>query len=165
MHQYLTTKNIINSKNAQSHLAFDQTPSICTVHICKKIQKFQKSLLLLHSFSSPLLLLSFCSSMRRGRRRPWSRGREQGPHSIGTMGKGGLTSRGRRWQESGDEDGGLGAARGDGDGGLGTAGGDRDVEGWARGGTRRRGRRGRRAEGCRRRGRCGLGEATMLAAP
>ena len=54
------------------------------------------------------------------------------------MGKGGLTSRGRRWQESGDEDGGLGAARGDGDGarpatgmrrgGLGEARGDGDDE-------------------------------------
>ena len=156
MHQYLTTKNIINSKNAQSHLAFDQTPSICTVHICKKIQKFQKSLLLLHSFSSPLLLLSFCSSMRRGRRRPWSRGgREQGALGrksgarSGPWERGGSLRGGRRWQESGDEDGGLGAARGDGDGGLGTAGGDRDEEGWARGGTRRRGRRGRRARGCR----------------
>ena len=173
MHQYLTTKNIINSKNARSHLAFDQTPSICTVHICKKIRNFRKLdgvLLLLHSFSSPLLLLSFCSSMRRGRRRPWSRGREQGAlgrKSVARSGpweRGGSLRGGRRWQESGDEDGGLGAARGDGDGGLGTAGGDRDEERWARGGTRRRGRRGRWARGCRRRGRRGLGEATALAA-
>ena len=59
LHQYLTTKNIINSKNAQSHLAFDQTPSICTLHICKKIRNFIKLdgvLLLLHSFSSPSAL-------------------------------------------------------------------------------------------------------------
>ena len=101
--------------------------------------------------------------MEQGRQR--ARGtRAQERRSIGTMGKGGSLRGGRRWQESGDEDGGLGAARGDGDGGLGTARGDRDEEGWARGGTRRRGRRGRRAEGCRRRGRRGLGEVTALAA-
>ena len=99
MHQYLTTKNIINSKNAQSHLAFDQTPSICTVHICKKIQKFQKigrrlaaAPLLLLSSPSPLLLLFNASgpaaTMEQGRQR--ARGtRAQERRSIGTMGKGG----------------------------------------------------------------------------
>ena len=147
MHQYLTTKNIINPKNAQSHLAFDQTTSICTVHICKKIQKFQKSLLLLHSFSSPLLLLSFCSSMRRGRRRPWSRGsREQGALGrksgarSGPWERGGSLRGGRRWQESGDEDGGLGrhAVTGTAVSGR-RAAGDRDEEGWDWGGTQQRG--------------------------
>ena len=134
LHQYLTTKNIINSKNAQSHLAFDQTPSICTVHTCKKIQKIGRHLaaapLLLLSSPSPLLLLFNASgpaaTMEQGRQR--ARGtRAQERRSIGTMGKGGSLRGGRRWQESGDEDGGLGAARGDGDG-------DGDGDGAGRGG-------------------------------
>ena len=89
LHQYLTTKNIINSKNAQSHLAFDQTPSICTIHICKKIQKFQK--IGRRLAAAPLLLLSSPSALqcvgaggdhgagaeRKGRTRsgPWERRR------------------------------------------------------------------------------------------
>jgi len=99
LHQYLTTKNIINPKNAQSHLAFDQTPSICTVHICKKNSEISEKFA-----AAPLLLLSFCSSMRRGRRRPWSRGgREQGALGRKSGARSGPWERGgrswRRWAQ------------------------------------------------------------------
>ena len=85
----------LNSKNAQSHLAFHQTPSIWTkkFRISKKFRKVDSALLLLH-FSSPLLLLSFCSSMHRGRRRPWSRGGARGARAQEWHSRGGLTLRG-----------------------------------------------------------------------
>ena len=181
MHQYLTTI-FLNSKNAQSHLAFHQTPSIWTKKFrnSKKFRKVDSALLLLH-FSSPLLLLSPSTLECIGAGGDHGAGAEQGRSGArvalerGAHFEGGgdgwspaTRTAGSRWHAvtgtaasgraaRGDgrgQGGGLGEARGDGDegGGLRDAG---DEDG---AGSRRARRRRGRGAAWRRRRRRGRGD-------
>ena len=119
LHQYLTTIFLKKFQKCPKPSSISSN----TFYMDKKIQKFQKiqksgqrvaAAPLLLSSTSPLLLLLNAS----GPAATMEQGRSKGARAQEWHSRGGLTLRGRRRLESGDEDGGLGAARGDGDGSL-----------------------------------------------